>query len=337
MNGMTGPSGICLNTRYRRLEPAKSSGALKFWYDARVARGLQAHGGQQRAGRAAVADLDVGQLRAGRGDRDERREAARTGEPQRDLLVHVGEVHEPVERDPVARIEAVAGLAATRVGLAGGGRRRALLVLRVLDLLAADLHHVLVGRRQRGLPVGALVGVGGADAAGDVAAVRRVLGVRLQRARAAGLGLLGVPVRVVHEHERHGDARAVDRAVLGIGGGDGERDRVAPLEEVTVERRVDRDRRRRVADGDRQRLGVRLAGRVGDGQLGRVDAVGRVDVRRVRIGRVDRAVAVEVPREADRVTRVGVARAVAGELHVERRDAVGRRGVHRRPAARAGP
>ena len=107
-----------------------------------------------------------------------------------------------------------------------------------------------------------VVGERRADAAGQVAAVRRVARVRAQHAAAdarrrvprRGRAVLGVPVGVVDEDERDRHARAlgraVDRAVLGIRAGDRERDGLPEREEVTVERRVDRQRRRRVADRD---------------------------------------------------------------------------------------
>ena len=151
--------------------------------------------------------------------------------------------------------------------------------------------------------------------------------IRVQHAGAAVDAVLAVAVRVVHEHERDLHARAVDRPVLRVGDGHGERDVLPELEEVAVERRVDRDRRRRVADGDHRGLGVGLPARVGDGQPRRVDAVRRVGERRVRVDRVDGAVVGEVPREADRVGGIRVARALAREGHRQRRPPVGRRGA----------
>ena len=162
-----------------------------------------------------------------------------------------------------------------------------------------------VVRRVRALRV---VGVGGADAAGQVAAVRRVLRVGVQHARAARLALLGVAVRVVHEDERdRRRAHAVDRAVLGVGDGDRVGDVLAPLEEVTVDRGGDRHRRRGVADRDHRAGGRGLAGRVGDREPRRVDARDGVGVGRVRGRRVDAPVVVEVPGERDRVAGIVVA------------------------------
>ena len=162
--------------------------------------------------------------------------------------------------------------------------------------------------------------------------MRRVIGVGVQHARAARLALLGVAVRVMHEDER--DRHAVcSRSCRPPGRVHGDRvgDVLAPLEEVTVDRRRDRHRRRRVADRDHRARGGGLPGRVGDRQPRRVDACGGVDMARVRVGRVDaRRLYVEVPGERDRVAWVVVARALARELHRKRRGAVRRRGADRR-------
>ena len=193
--------------------------------------------------------------------------------------------------------------------------------------MALDLDHGLRRGGQRGLSVGALVGVGDADAAGELSAVGGVLGPCLQRARAAVWFCSPWPCVSCSKHEGDVDLGAVAGAVLGVGDGDLVGDLLAPVKEAALDRRGDGDHRRRVADGDDGRFGVGLAAGVGDGQLGREDAVGGVDVRRVGVDRVDGAVAVEVPRVLDRVARVGVARPLAGEAHAERRLAVGRRRV----------
>src|SRR5215208_6521539 len=187
--------GTALGLAERQVDPAASAhrgGERTRLVGEHVVRA----GRQQRAGgrdrpRGRI-EADVDEPAGGPG-------GAVVGEPERDRLVHVGEREPVVERDPVARVEPVAVLAAA--GVARVGRRGALLVERELDLLAAQLHDVLLDRGQRGLAVGAAVRVGDADAAGEVPAVRRVLGAGVQHARAARGAVLAVAVRVVHEHE----------------------------------------------------------------------------------------------------------------------------------------
>ena len=94
---------------------------------------------------------------------------------------------------------------------------------------------------------------------------------------------------------------------------------------LPFERRLDRHRRRAVADRDQDVLDAAEAALVAHGELGRVGAVRRVGVRGVRGRGVDRAVGVEVPGVGDRAA-VGIARAGRVELHRERREAAGHRG-----------
>ena len=246
-----------------------------------------------------------------------------------------------VERDPVTRIDARCG------PVRRPDRRRPRRCRRACppDRSAYSTCCLRPGPRlldrssTRRLAVGALVGVGGADAAGDVAAVVDVLGERLQRPRAAGLVLLAVAVRVVHEHERHrrpassrsGRPRGpVPTTVNGILSPQSKK---SPSSGVVI-----CDRRRGVADRDRRRLGVGLAAGVGDRQLGRVDAVGGVDVRRVRDRssrpcrrrRSPTRSVIESPGSGSREPSLEKW-TVSGAM------AVRRRRVQRRPAARACP
>ena len=152
---------------------------------------------------------------------------------------------------------------------------------------------------------------------------------------AAGARAERVAVRVVAQDVVDLHLGAVDRPVLGVGHVDLDPDGVAELEERAVGRQLDLDDRPGVADRDDRGGHTGAAGGVGDGQPGVVHAVGRVDERRVGLGRVDGAVVLEVPGVADdRVTRVGVPRALAGERHRQRCDTrVGRRGGRRRRRA----
>ena len=84
---------------------------------------------------------------------------------------------------------------------------------------------------------------------------------------------------------------------------------------------VDRDRRGRVAGGDQRARRGLLARGVEHRQHGGEAAALRVGVRRVGLGR-DRRAVTEVPLEADRVARIVVEGALAGELHRQRRRAV---------------
>ena len=183
----------------------------------------------------------------------------------------------------------------------------------------------------------ALVGVAGADhreGVGLRAVARGQPG--LQRALAAGRLREVVRVLVVAERDLDHDVGAVDaavggRAVLGVGDRDLVRDLVG---EAT--------RAGRRSACSKVIVGARLPtvigtfstpvrpGLVRDRQLGREGAVGRVGVRRVGVGRVDVAVAVEVPGVGDRAA-LGVVRAGAVELHGQRREAGRRR--RRSPSA----
>ena len=202
-----------------------------------------------------------------------------------------------------------------------GGRVRAGLVEDVLDLLALLADLVLAdGGQRRDAARAAVVGVRRADHAEHVAAVRDVV-----RDRSAGRRVQPVAVASAWpcvswpSTNVTSTSRAVDRPVLRVGDRDRERDVVAEGERPALDRRGDRHRRRGVADRDRRVRRADLAARVDDRQLRRVTPARRVGVRRVRLDRVDRAVAVEVPLEADRVARIGVVRARAREVDGQRR------------------
>ena len=162
----------------------------------------------------------------------------------------------------------------------------------------------------------------------------------LDRALAAGrvgqrVGVLVMAEQVVDLDPRAVRVRARDRAVLGVVHGHVERDLVAEVEEAALGRRADGDLRRRVADHDRDVVGAGLVGLVGDGQRRVVGPDAGVGVAGIRVGARRRAVA-EVPQVRD-AAAVGVARALAGELHRERvrarRGLVGARDRDRPPAA----
>ena len=126
--------------------------------------------------------------------------------------------------------------AAAAVGVGRGVGAR--LVDDVLDLLMllADLD--LARRRQRrGAARAALVGVGRADDAEHVAAVRHVAGDRSAGSPCSRRALLGMAVRVMAEHERHRDVVAVDRRILGIGDRDLVLQLVPEREQPAVQRR----------------------------------------------------------------------------------------------------
>ena len=106
--------------------------------------------------------------------------------------------------------------------------------------------------------------------------MRDVCGLGRQDAGAALDALLGMAVRVVPEHEGHGDPRAVDRPVFGVGDGHIERDVVAEGERPALGRRRHRDRRGRVAGDDLDSRRGLVARRVRDGQRRRVRRLGFV-------------------------------------------------------------
>ena len=144
------------------------------------------------------------------------------------IAADVQQVERPVELDPVAGREA----AAVHARRSGRGPPSVFVAVFVPDWLTTNstswcFWRICFCARGQGLDVvvvDAVVGVGRADDAEHVAAVRHVARVRVQHAGAAGRAGLGVAVRVVAEHERDLDLGAVDRPVLGVGHRDRERD-----------------------------------------------------------------------------------------------------------------
>src|SRR5690606_18723592 len=185
--------------------------------------------------------------------------------------------------------------------------------------------------------VGSLVGVAGLDHVEEVVvlAVAGLLG--LQGALTARVLVERMAVAIVTEDRLNLHLVAVDRAVLGVGGGHLELHLVTELEEVAVRREVHRDGGTGVARADLDAGGGGLAAGGRDGQDHVVVAALLVGVGGVGVGGVGVAVAAKVLRERERLAgRVPAALAGERDGHRQRSVRLVRRGASDRRAGALG-
>ena len=243
------------------------------------------------------------------------------------------DLFDPVQVDRVvgdpAAVEDAADVAQTALGVLGGLGDDVLAVGEVLRLHPGRVEFDPVATGQGRDIVSAPVRVLGLEHPEDVHVVAvTAVGPGLADALAAVVLGPGVGVGVVAE--RGGDLHVgavdavPDRAVLGVLHGHLERDLVAPVEELTVQGRLERDLGRGVARGDRHRGRTRppLLVRHGEGDVvasALLEGVGRGDLGRA--GPIT-----EVPLVVEGET-AGVEGLLTGELHGQRRGAGGGVGV----------